>query len=270
VPLGRLSLVCAGIVAVASVANVGSSAARVGLVAGAVVTIAVMLRLDGRAKDRLFPARMLSLGSRLGSGFWLVFFVAMSTTPSSVYIPLLVQVLHGISPASAGYFYAGQSLAWTTAALVSARLSGPRARAALVAGPVLIAAGFAGLLATIGSGPVAAIVGSMLLVGAGVGTCWAHAGAIIMGSAREGEGAMTASLIPTTQTFAVALGAAVCGIVANAAGLSTGAARPVVAHAGAALFGVLALAPLCALAIGTHLVAAARRAEGGARERVAP
>jgi MFS family permease len=255
VPLGRLALVCAGILAVASVANVGANAARVGLVAGAAGVIGVMLRLDRRATDRLFPARMLSLGSRLGGGFWLVFFVAMSTTPSSVYIPLLVQELHGISPSAAGYFYAGQSLAWTIAALVSARLSAERARTALVAGPLLIAAGFTGLVTTIGAGPVAAIVGSMLLVGAGVGTCWAHAGAIILGSAREGEGALTASLIPTTQTFAVALGAAVCGIVANAAGLATGAARPVVAHAGTALFSVLALAPLCALAMGVRTAA---------------
>ena len=96
-------------------------------------------------------------------------------------------------------------------------------------GPLMIAAGFVGLFATIASGPVAAIAVSVALVGGGIGTCWAHVGSIVLGSARQGrrEEAMTASLIPTTQAFAVSMGAALSGIIANAAGLSGGDARAV-------------------------------------------
>ena len=241
---------------VASVANVGSTAARVTLVAGAVAAIGLMLRWDGAATDRLFPAEMLSLGRRGGKGFWMIFFMAMSTTPGSVYIPLFLQVLHEVSAAAAGYFYAGQSLAWTTAALLSARLAGGRTRRALVLGPLMAAAGFVGLFLTIAAGPVAAIACSVLLVGGGIGTCWAHVGSIVLGSARHGEGAATASLIPTTQTFAVSLGAALSGIIVNAAGLSAGATRPAAALAGAWLFGAFLLAPLAALAIASRLPAA--------------
>lgn len=265
VPLGRLALVCAGVLGVASVANVGAPPARVALVAGAIAAIALALRLDAGASDRLFPAGMLSLRRPAGQGFWMVFFVAMCTTPGGVYIPLLLQVLHGVSPATAGYFYAAQSLAWTMAALLSARLAGARARGALVLGPVMIAGGFVGVYGTLATGPLAAIAASVVLLGGGIGACWAHVGAIILGSARHGEGAQTASIIPTTQTFAVSLGAALCGIVANAAGLSGGATPAAAAAAGEQLFGVFICAPLAALVIAARL--ATGRRPGGAPAR---
>jgi len=255
VPLGRLGLLCAGVLCVASVANIGSTAGRVVLLAAAIAAIALMLRRDGAARDRLFPAEMLSLRRRVGQGFWMIFFVAMSTTPGSVYLPLLLQALHGVSPAAAGYFYAAQSLAWTTAAILSARLGGTRARGALVLGPLLTALGFVGLYLMIAGGPIAGIVLSVLLVGGGIGACWAHVGSIVLGSGRRDEGAASASLIPTTQTFAVSLGAALCGIIANAAGLSAGATPSAAALAGAWLFGVFLLAPLAALAIALGLAA---------------
>ena len=261
VPFGRLGLLCLGVLAVASVANVTSIAARLGLLAAAGGAIALMLRLDGRARHRLFPAEMLSLRRRVGMGFWMIFFVAMSTTPGSVYLALLLQALHGISPASAGYFYAVQSLAWTGAAIVSSRLGGAHVRAALILGPLLIAMGFGGMVLTIESGPIGAIVVAAILIGAGVGTCWAHVGSIVLGSGRHDEGAATASLIPTTQTFAVSLGAALCGIIANAAGLSKGATASAAAIAAGWLFGVLLLAPAGALAIASRLVLSGDRRE---------
>ena len=256
VPLGRLALMCVGVLCVASVANVGTAGARVACLAGAAAAFGAMLRLDARAAERLFPAGMLSLRRRVGKGFWMIFFVALSTAPASTYLPLLLQALHGISPAGSGYFYAAQSLAWTTAALLGARLTGGRARAALVIGPAMITAGFLGLSVTIAGGPVAGIFASVILVGGGIGTCWAHVGSIVLGAAREGEGATTASLIPTTQTFAGSLGAGLCGIIGNAAGLSAGATRPVAALAAVSLFGFFLIAPLAALSIGASLRAA--------------
>ena len=59
--------------------------------------------LDARAEPRLFPSGMLSLGGSIGVGFWMIFFLAISTTPGSVYVPLLLQALHGVPPATAGY-----------------------------------------------------------------------------------------------------------------------------------------------------------------------
>jgi MFS family permease len=253
VPFGRLALICVGVVCIGSIANTRATAARAALFGGAVVSVALMLHLDGRTPARLFPTGMLSLRTRIGQAFYMVFLLGMSTTPGGVYVPLLVQVLHDVTPAGAGYLYAVQSLSWTTGTLLSARVSPARARTVIMLGPILTAAGFAGLFFTIGAGPVVAIAASLMLVGLGIGTCWAHIGTAILSSARPDEGALTASMIPSTQLFAVALGAALSGVIANAAGLATGASRPTAALAGAWLFGCFVAAPLVAVVIASRL-----------------
>ena len=90
-----------------------------------------------------------------------------------------------LSHRAAGYLYAAQSLSWTAAALVGARLSGGSASRAVIMGPVMIGVGFAGLLLTLAEGPMTAITLSVILVGAGIGACWAHVGSIVLGSGRE-------------------------------------------------------------------------------------
>lgn len=253
VPFGRLALICASVLCVGSIANTRATAARAALFVGAAAAVALMLRLDARATARLFPMGMLSVGRRIGQGFWMVFLLGMSTTPGGVYVPLLVQVLHGVTPAAAGYLYAVQSLSWTTGTILSAQVSPVRARTVIVLGPLLTATGFTGLFFTIGAGPVAAIAASLMLVGIGIGTCWAHIGTAILSSARPDEGAMTASMIPSTQLFAVALGAALSGVIANAAGLGGGASSEAAALAGRWLFGGFVAAPLAAFVIGSRL-----------------
>jgi hypothetical protein len=195
----------------------------------------------------------------------MIFLLGMSTTPGGVFIPLLMQAIHGVPPAAAGYLYATQSLSWTAASLLTTRFAGDRIRAALVLGPVLMATGFAGLVMTIGPGPVGAIVASLMLVGGGIGTCWAHVATVVLASGGREEGAIAASMIPSTQLFAVSLGAAVSGIIANAAGLASGASAPVAARAGVWLFGAFLAAPLVALVIATRFGPAPAAAEAPAR-----
>jgi len=253
VPFGRLALICATVASVGSIANVRENAARAALFVGAAAAVTLMLWLDGRAGARLFPTGMLSLASRIGPGFWMVFLLGMSTTPGGVYVPLLVQVLHGITPAAAGYLYAVQSLSWTLGTILSAQVSPTRARTVIVLGPLLTATGFTGLFFTLGTGPVAAIAGSLMLVGIGIGICWAHIGTAILSSARHDEGGLTAATIPSTQLFAIALGAALSGVIANAAGLGGGASKDAAALAGMWLFGGFVAAPLAAFVMALRL-----------------
>ena len=253
VPLARLALICASVACVGSIANVRHDAARAALFVGAAAAVTLMLWLDARAEARLFPTGMLSLASRIGPGFWMVFLLGMSTTPGGVYVPLLVQVLHGITPAAAGYLYAVQSLSWTLGTILSAQVSPARARTVIVLGPLLIATGFTGLFFTLGAGPVAAIAGSLMLVGIGIGICWAHIGTAILSSARHDEGGLTAATIPSTQLFAIALGAALSGVIANAAGLGGGASKDAAALAGMWLFGGFVAAPLAAFVMALRL-----------------
>jgi len=253
VPFGRLALICVSVLCIGSIANTDSTGARAALLAAATGSVVLMLRLDRGTPTRLFPTGMLSLRSRIGKAFWMVFLLGMSTTPGGVYVPLLVQVLHDVTPAAAGYLYAVQSLSWTTGTLLSARVSPTRSHTVIMLGPLLTASGFAGLFLTIGPGPLPAIAASLMLVGLGIGTCWAHIGTAILSSARPEEGALTAAMIPSTQLFAVALGAALCGVIANAAGLAAGASRPTAALAGGWLFGSFVAAPLAAFVIASRL-----------------
>jgi len=253
VPFGRLSLICASVLCIGSIANTRGVAVRSLLLVVAVASLLLALRLEREARVRLLPSGMLALDKRLGKGYWMVFLLGMSTTPGGVYVPLLVQMLHDVSPASAGYLYAVQSLSWTAGTFVSARIAHERAHRPIVLGPLLMASGFVALFFTIASGPVAAIAGGLLLVGLGIGTAWTHLGAVILSSGRPDEGTVTASMIPTTQLFAVALGSALSGIIANQAGLARDASPETAALAGAWLFGSFTVVPLTAAAIASRL-----------------
>jgi predicted MFS family arabinose efflux permease len=183
-----------------------------------------------------------------------------------VFIPLLLQAIHGVPPAVAGYLQASQSFSWTMATLIAARLGNDRVRAAIVVGPCLVAAGFVGLWALIGTGPLAAIAACIVLIGVGIGTCWAHVSRIILASGRPDETSLTATVVPTAQQFAIAFGAAVSGIVVNATGLSTDPSPPVAALTGAALYGGFALGPVVAAVIALRL----RSAVGVTAPRASP
>jgi MFS family permease len=253
VPLGRLLLICVAVLCLATIANVRGAALRTALALGAVVAITLTLRLDARATVRLFPSDMLSLSHPTGKAFAMIFLIAASGSPTGVFISLLTQVTHDVTPATAGYFYAVQSLAWSTASLFSARVRPERLRWALVAGPLIMAAGLGGVALTIGPGPVPAIAAALGVAGVGIGICWAHIAKIVLASAREGEETVSAALTPSAQLFAVAFGAAGAGIVASATGLADAATPTVAALTGTVLFGAAALGPVVAAGIAMTL-----------------
>ena len=253
-PFGRLLLICAAVVCLAFVGNAHGIALRGLLLAGTLSAIIAALALDGRAARRLFPSGMLSLREPVGRCFWMIFLIAMSTSPIGIYMALLMQRAHGASPAVAGYVFAGHSLAWTGAAVITARIPAERVRTALMLGPSLMMVGLIGLSVTISSGPVAAITLAIVVEGIGIGTCWAHVGNLVLGSARSGEGAATAALIPSTQLFAVSFGGALCAIIASASGLTREASPAVAAATGQALFACFACTALAAGVLATRVV----------------
>jgi MFS family permease len=267
VPFGRLLAICAAVLCLASVANVRAPGLRAALVLGAVLAIALTLRLDARAAHRLFPSDMLAFGRPTGKAFAMIFLIAASGSPTSVFIPLLGQVIHHVSPATAGYFYAIQSLAWSIASLVSARVPAERLRLALVGGPLIMAAGLGGVALSIGPGPVSVIAAALGVAGAGIGVCWAHVAKIVLAAAREGEEEISAALTPSAQLFAVAFASAGAGIVASATGLSRTATPEVAAFTGTVLFGIAAMGPLVAAAMAATLVPPAPRPAGAAARR---
>ena len=254
VPFGRLVLICAAVVSLALVGNAHGIAARVALIAAMMVAIVAALKIDARAAARLFPSGMLSLREPLGRCFWTIFLIAMSASPIGIFMALLLQRAHGASPAVAGYVFAAHSLAWTAAAIVTARLPAERIRAAVTVGPLIMTAGLVGLCVTMRSGPIGAILVAILVEGAGVGLCWAHIGNVVLGTARADEESATAAMIPSTQLFAVAFGGALSAIIASAVGLTREASPEIAAATGQALFGIFALTALVAGVIASRVV----------------
>jgi MFS family permease len=222
--------------------------------------LAVALRLDATAEDRLLPPRPLDLRRRWGTGYVLVLSLSAATVSLTVYGPFLMETLFDATPLVAGFMIAIESVSWTIAAIAFAGAA-PRLEPILIrSGAVAITAGIAGFAVVMPDGPVAALVPWAVLQGAGFGMCWAFVMRRIVESVPPAERERAASAMPTLQILGYAVGAAVSGIVANALGLATEPTLPEVARAAFWIFA--AFLPLAALGVTSAWRLAGPRAGG--------
>ena len=105
---------------------------------------------------------------------------------------------------------------------LGAGLHDRQVRHAVVLGPLLMLCGVVGLKVCVVDGSLPMLGLFVALTGAGIGLCFAHISSWTMAAARAEEGALTAASIPTIQSLGIAFGAAVAGLMANAAGLAVG------------------------------------------------
>lgn len=232
---------------VASSGQVVALGMRLMLVGGACVLVGLTFHLDTRSTNRLFPAHPLSLTTRAGTAAWMIVLFGMTAIQVTVFMPLTVQTLYGVSPLEAGYFTSVFSLSWTTMALCSAGLRDRRAYVALLLGPLAVLCGVWGLGVSVGGDDVLRLGIFLALTGAGIGACFAHLGSWTIAAARPGEGALTAAALPTLQSLGFAFGAAIAGLVANTTGLASGVSRARVALAATWLYGLSIVGPVLIL-----------------------
>jgi MFS family permease len=230
-PAARLTLLGLGVLCVAASGHVTPIGWRLALMSSAVALVGYAFRLDGRATTRLFPLRPLSLRTLGGTSSWIFFMFGITTSVVTVFMPLVLHVLHGVSLLSAGYINALLSLTWTVLALCSASLHDRQIRQVVWLGPLLMLVGVVGLKVCVVDGPLLMLGVFVALIGAGIGLCFAHISSWTMATAQAGEGALAASSIPTIQALGIAFGAATAGLVANTAGLVMGIAPEAVASA---------------------------------------
>jgi MFS family permease len=162
---------------------------------------------------------------------WLILLVAIAYSPLQIFVPIFLQGLHGIDALSAGYMVAGASFGWTGMSLIVAGTPRERTGRLLVAGPAMMALGLLGVALLMPLEPAPITFPAIALVGAGIGACWAFIAQRVMSGARAGEEDLAASSVATVQQTGFALGAALAGLVANAAGLSSGLSRTDIAEA---------------------------------------
>jgi MFS family permease len=210
--------------------------------------------LDNSATHRLFPSRPLSLKTLVGAASWLFFLFGTTTSTVTVFMPLTLHILHGVSLLSAGYINALLSLTWTVLALWSASLRDHQVRRVIWLGPLLMLLGTIGLRAYVVDGPLLLLACCVALIGAGIGLCFAHISSWTMAAARSGEESQTASAIPTIQSLGIAFGAAAAGLVANAAGLGWGIAPETVASAASWVYQLSIVPPAIMTVLAGRLV----------------
>jgi MFS family permease len=230
-PAARLALLGVGVLCVGASGHVIPVVWRLALLGSAVVLVGCAFHLDGHASNRLFPSQPLSLKTLVGTASWIFFLFGTTTSIVTVFMPLVLHVLYGVSLLSAGYINALLSLTWTVLALCSAGLHDRQVRRVIWLGPLLMLCGAVGLRVYVTDGPLPMVGVFVALIGVGIGLCFAHLSSWTMAAAQPGEGGLTASAIPTIQSLGIAFGAAAAGLVANAAGLAMGIAPETVASA---------------------------------------
>jgi MFS family permease len=147
VPFLRFGTLAAGVLCVAGSGSVPGIALRFLLLAVAAALVSLTFWLDRRAADNLFPRGTLSLNAPIGLALWILALHGMTQTSVTLFLPLLLQVVHGVSPLVINFLSIVISIGWTIGTFTASGWSGQRERLALVSGPIIATTGLACLTA---------------------------------------------------------------------------------------------------------------------------
>jgi MFS family permease len=265
-PSRRLALLAGAALAISGASVIPSLAVNAAGIALALLLLTAMVRLEHQASVRLLPSDALRPASPLGAVYLTMALTTVGTN-AIVFVPLLLQTLHGLTPLGAGYLTVLQALGWTMGSLLSAGGRDGRAEKVIVAGPAMMSVGLAVLawrmpLASGGDPAAVALLGTLLaMVGAGIGASWPHLLTRVMTVAPEAERSLASSSISTVQLVTSAFASALAGVVANLAGITDPGGIAGASNAARWLFGVFAAGPLAAAAAAAFLVGRRIRSE---------
>ncbi|WP_299149560.1 MFS transporter [uncultured Tateyamaria sp.] len=223
-PLGRLLLVLAGILAVAFAGHEPSALKVVCFIGIGLSFLTAFLWIDGRlGQHRLMPKFDPLLRDAPSAMMVMVASFAAATIAIGAYAPFFLVSLHGFTPLQAGYLVAMEAVAWAgTAALISG-MPQCHDRRLIVFGLCAVTISIVGLISSIASGPIWLIGVSAILQGIGFGLAWSFIPRHATRGLSNRESALASGAIPTTQRIGYAFGAAMMGLVANISGLEDGA-----------------------------------------------
>ncbi len=252
VPLPQIALLVASVLVI-SIASLSSQVwwNALGIVVGLVIGLGVA-RIDKSAAVRLMPTGGYALKGGMGSLYACVCLLSIGITVE-VFVPYFLQIIHGYAPLIAGYMTALMSAGWTLGSITSSSRSPATARKLLRSGPLVSALALAALAVLVpwadlnaNQGAVWWLLLPLLGVGLGIGMCWPHLLTQVFKASPPGEENMASSAIITIQLYAMALGATLGGMIANAAGLTQPGGLEGTRHAALALFAVFTLSPAAA------------------------
>ena len=180
------------------------------------------------------------MSAPIGLGLWILAFHGMTQTSVNLFLPLLLQVVHGVSPVFVNFLSIIISCGWTIGTFTVSGWSGMRERVALMSGPVLA---FTGPRLP-DRGRVAAGPGLAGGEHPADGARHRHLQRApgrphVMATADAREQRSTASALTSVRSLGTAFGAAIAGVVASTAGLGDATEPQAVGHAVTAVYVVL-------------------------------
>jgi MFS family permease len=235
-PFFRLAMLAVGVCAVAATGPVESFTLRALLIIAAVALVALTFRLDREAGNKIFPSHALSLSVPIGLCLWVLTMHSMAQTSVTLFLPLLLQVVHGVSPVFINFVTIAISMGWTVGSFVSSGWTGERERIALTSGPMIA---FVALLSItiIARMPALELLSfAAFMMGLGVGVYNVHLVARTMDQAPPGEQRTTAAALSSVRSLGTAFGAAFAGVIAHEAGLGDATDSQAVGHAVTAVY----------------------------------
>src|SRR5690606_17261536 len=189
-----------------------------GIAAGLLMAV-LIAKADNRASIRLFPTGSYSARTALGSLYACICLLSIGVT-TEIYIPYFLQIIHAKSPLVAGYWTALMSAGWTMGSFISSGRSSAVANRLIQAGPIVSTVSLALLAFMMPSSALSPagiwLIAPLLGVGLGVGLCWPNLLTRVFKSAPKGQENIASAAITTLQLYAMAMGAALAGMVTNA------------------------------------------------------
>ncbi len=219
IPVLRLMLLTTGVFCVALSGPAKDLFLRGGLLLLAVALVWFTLRLDARSSNRLYPSHAFSPRSPVGLGLLVLFTGGMAQTTVNLFMPLLLQVVHGVTPLFVSFIAIIISFAWTFGTFAVSGWSGRREDFALTSGPLLMFAGMAVMALAAAQPMLVTLSVAALALGLGVGIHNIHIVARTISHALPGEERITSAAIPSIRSLGTAFGAAVAGGISTMAGL---------------------------------------------------
>ncbi|MER1966862.1 MFS transporter [Castellaniella sp. GW247-6E4] len=251
VPLGRMGLLVGSVLAVSAASLSDFWGWQVAGVLAGLALVMVLARVDRRAAQRFLPEGAWSLTNPLGQRYAMIGLLSIGVT-TEVFVPYFLQVIHGTSPLMAGYLSAVMSAGWTLGTLISSGRGPAAVGRLLTLGPLLSTLALAGLclLMPAPGAWIGALSVLLLGVGLGVGLCWPHLLTGVFRAAPEGQRNIASAAITTLQLYAMALGASVAGMAANAAGFTDPGGFEGARSAAWGVYGLFVFAPAAAVWLG--------------------
>ena len=246
-PIRRLAILATGIFCIGISGPIGYPAARVILVPAALVLIWLAFRLDRTSENRLYPTGALSILSPVGLALWILFLAGLVQTAMTLFLPLLLQVVHGVPPIFVSIISIIISVGWTLGAFGASGLTGPWERLALGGGPLLMVIGITVMALTAKSPMLLVLAAAALVYGLGIGMHNIHLVARTMANAKPGEENITSSATSSIRALGTAFGAAAAGMLSTVFGLGDATDPEAVGHAVALVFSVNVLPLLAAV-----------------------